>query len=168
MANKRAVTIHSRSGAKASKRTPERSSLRGGGNRQRNQPGGLEQLFNRDGGGRADPAGRSPARSSATGPTACATSRTCSTIRSFAPRPPAFAIARKTPAATSSGTPKSRIGPSCRILCREPLVELSRRIDEEIRRLESPDALVPIDRDPVPPEFAEQVRRYYERLGSGE
>jgi hypothetical protein len=50
----------------------------------------------------------------------------------------------------------------------EPLVELSRRIDEEIRKLESPDALVPIDRDPVPPEFAEQIRRYYERLGSGE
>jgi hypothetical protein len=49
-----------------------------------------------------------------------------------------------------------------------PLVELSRRIDEEIRKLESPDALVPIDRDPVPPEFAEQIRRYYERLGSGE
>ena len=53
-------------------------------------------------------------------------------------------------------------------LVAEPLVELSRRIDQEIRRLESPDALVPIDRDPVPPEFVEQVRRYYERLGSGE
>lgn len=53
-------------------------------------------------------------------------------------------------------------------LVAEPLVELSRRIDEAIRRRESPDALVPIDRDPVPPEFAEQVRRYYERLGSGE
>jgi hypothetical protein len=53
-------------------------------------------------------------------------------------------------------------------LVSNPLVELSRRIDEEIRKLESPDALVPIDRDPVPPEFAEQIRRYYERLGSGE
>jgi hypothetical protein len=53
-------------------------------------------------------------------------------------------------------------------LVAEPLVELSERIDEAIRRLESPDALVPIDRDPVPPEFSEQVRRYYERLGSGE
>ena len=30
------------------------------------------------------------------------------------------------------------------------------------------DALVPIDRDPVPPQFAEGVRRYYERLGSGQ
>jgi hypothetical protein len=53
-------------------------------------------------------------------------------------------------------------------LVADPLVELSRRIDQEIRRHESPDALVPIDRDPVPPEYAEQVRRYYERLGSGE
>jgi hypothetical protein len=50
----------------------------------------------------------------------------------------------------------------------EPLVELSRRIENEIRRSESPDALVPIDRDPVPPQYSEQVRRYYERLGSGE
>ena len=37
----------------------------------------------------------------------------------------------------------------------------------EVRRRESPDALVPIDRDPVPPQYAEGVRRYYERLGSG-
>ena len=25
----------------------------------------------------------------------------------------------------------------------------------------------PLDRDPVPPQYAEGVRRYYERLGSG-
>jgi hypothetical protein len=50
----------------------------------------------------------------------------------------------------------------------EPLAELRNRIAEEIRRRESPDALVPIDRDPVPPQFAEGVRRYYERLGSGQ
>jgi hypothetical protein len=49
----------------------------------------------------------------------------------------------------------------------EPIGELRARIDEELRRRESPDALVPIDRDPVPPQFAEGVRRYYERLGSG-
>jgi hypothetical protein len=50
----------------------------------------------------------------------------------------------------------------------EPIVELRNRIAEEIRRRESPDDLVPIDRDPVPPQFAEGVRRYYERLGSGQ
>jgi hypothetical protein len=49
-----------------------------------------------------------------------------------------------------------------------PLNELSRRLSEEIQRRESPDSLVPIDRDPVPPDFAEPVRRYYQRIGSGE
>jgi len=49
----------------------------------------------------------------------------------------------------------------------EPIRELRRRIAEEVRKRENPDALVPIDRDPVPPPFAEDVRRYYERLGSG-
>ena len=54
-----------------------------------------------------------------------------------------------------------------RDLVAEPIDELRKRIAEEVRRRESPDALVPIDRDPVPPQFAEGVRRYYERLGSG-
>lgn len=49
----------------------------------------------------------------------------------------------------------------------EPMNELRNRVAEEVRRRESPDALVPIDRDPVPPQFTEGVRRYYERLGSG-
>jgi hypothetical protein len=52
-------------------------------------------------------------------------------------------------------------------LVADPIRELRDRIAEEVRRRESPDALVPIDRDPVPPQFAEGVRRYYERLGSG-
>jgi len=54
-----------------------------------------------------------------------------------------------------------------RDLVSEPMNELRKRIDEEVRRRESPDSLVPIDRDPVPPQYAEGVRRYYERLGSG-
>ena len=49
----------------------------------------------------------------------------------------------------------------------DPIRELRDRVAEEVRRRESPDSLVPIDRDPVPPRFAEGVRRYYERLGSG-
>ena len=52
-------------------------------------------------------------------------------------------------------------------LVTRPINELRQKIGEELRRRESPDALVPIDRDPVPPQFAEGVRRYYERLGSG-
>ncbi|QDU41779.1 hypothetical protein Mal52_02330 [Symmachiella dynata] len=50
----------------------------------------------------------------------------------------------------------------------QPLLELQDQLREEIAKRESPDALVPIDRDPVPPQYREIVRRYYERLGSGQ
>jgi hypothetical protein len=50
----------------------------------------------------------------------------------------------------------------------DPLTELRQRVTEEIRRRESPDGLAPIDRDPVPAEFEERVRVYYEQLGSGQ
>jgi hypothetical protein len=53
-------------------------------------------------------------------------------------------------------------------LVSEPMNELRNRVAEALRRRESPDSLVPIDRDPVPPQYAEGVRRYYERLGSGQ
>jgi hypothetical protein len=53
-------------------------------------------------------------------------------------------------------------------LVAEPLVELRRLVADEIRRQQSPDALVPIDRDPVPAEYSEAVRLYFERLGSGQ
>jgi hypothetical protein len=49
----------------------------------------------------------------------------------------------------------------------DPIRELRDRVAEEVRRREKPDSLVPIDRDPVPPQYAEGVRRYYERLGTG-
>jgi len=49
----------------------------------------------------------------------------------------------------------------------EPLHELQRRIEQELLKRQSRDALVPIDRDPVPPGFEDSVRRYYERLGAG-
>ena len=50
---------------------------------------------------------------------------------------------------------------------RQPLVELQERLAEEIAKRESPDSLVPTDRDPVPERYRELVRKYYERLGSG-
>ncbi len=50
----------------------------------------------------------------------------------------------------------------------EPLVEIRNRINEELARRESKDSLVPIDRDPVPQKFSDLVRRYYEKLGSGD
>ena len=46
-----------------------------------------------------------------------------------------------------------------------PLVEVRDRIAEELARRESKEALVPIDRDPVPTRYSEMVRRYYEQLG---
>jgi hypothetical protein len=50
----------------------------------------------------------------------------------------------------------------------EPLAELQRRVADELLRRSAGEALVPIDRDPVPAEFEELVRRYYEELGAGE
>ena len=49
-----------------------------------------------------------------------------------------------------------------------PLAELRERIDEELAKREKPDARLPLDRDPVPSEFEDLVRQYYERLGGGE
>jgi hypothetical protein len=48
-----------------------------------------------------------------------------------------------------------------------PLYELRDRVAEELLRRTSRDALLPLDRDPVPPKYSEKTRRYYERLGSG-
>ncbi|MBC7366125.1 MAG: hypothetical protein H7343_04820 [Undibacterium sp.] len=47
----------------------------------------------------------------------------------------------------------------------KPLVEVRARLAEELARRDSKDALVPIDRDPVPNRYSESVRRYYEELG---
>lgn len=46
-----------------------------------------------------------------------------------------------------------------------PLAEIRHRVEEELLRRSSPEALAPIDRDPVPNKFSELVRRYYENLG---
>ena len=48
-----------------------------------------------------------------------------------------------------------------------PLAELQDRVAEEIMRRDSDDALIPLDRDPIPAEYQDAVRRYYERIGSG-
>lgn len=48
-----------------------------------------------------------------------------------------------------------------------PLNELEKRVAEEVLKRTSKKALVPLDRDPVPPEYSEKTRKYYERLGSG-
>jgi hypothetical protein len=59
--------------------------------------------------------------------------------------------------------------PLVRQLVAQPLRELRLHVSEELlRRAGDRNATVPIDRDPVPERFAEQVRRYYEQLGRGE
>ena len=47
------------------------------------------------------------------------------------------------------------------------MIELQQRLADEIAKQESPDSLVPVDRDPVPTRYRDLVRGYYERLGSG-
>jgi hypothetical protein len=49
----------------------------------------------------------------------------------------------------------------------QPMIELQQRLAEEIAKRETPDSLVPVDRDPVPVRYRDLVRSYYERLGSG-
>ncbi|KPL21731.1 MAG: hypothetical protein AMJ75_09410 [Phycisphaerae bacterium SM1_79] len=50
----------------------------------------------------------------------------------------------------------------------KPLTELRKHLSDKLAQLQSDEALVPIDRDPVPRRFAELVRRYYENLGGGD
>lgn len=46
-----------------------------------------------------------------------------------------------------------------------PLTELRKHVSDKLAQLQSDQAPVPIDRDPVPSRYAEMVRRYYENLG---
>lgn len=46
-----------------------------------------------------------------------------------------------------------------------PLLELQKLISDKLAQLQADDALVPIDRDPVPERFADRVRSYFEELG---
>lgn len=54
-----------------------------------------------------------------------------------------------------------------RVNVAEPLAELTKRVADELVRRDSKQAVVPLDRDPVPPKYTEKTRRYYERLGTG-
>lgn len=46
-----------------------------------------------------------------------------------------------------------------------PLVEVRDQVAEELARRAPDNELAPVDRDPVPPRYAELVERYYEELG---
>lgn len=47
-----------------------------------------------------------------------------------------------------------------------PLRLVQKRVSEELARHNSKDAVVPVDRDPVPQKYSDLVSRYYERLGA--
>ncbi len=49
----------------------------------------------------------------------------------------------------------------------QPLAELQDRVVEEILRRSSDETMVPVDRDPVPAQYQDAVRKYYEQLGGG-
>ena len=54
-----------------------------------------------------------------------------------------------------------------RLQIEKPLYEVRKRINEELARRASREAMVPIDRDPVPDAFSELVETYYQTLGEG-
>ncbi|QEG23598.1 DUF4175 family protein [Mariniblastus fucicola] len=50
----------------------------------------------------------------------------------------------------------------------EPLAELQSRVTQEILRRDPKNALVPLNREPVPTRYESAVRKYYETLGTGQ
>ena len=49
----------------------------------------------------------------------------------------------------------------------KPLMELRDRVVEELSKKDAGKNLAPVDRDPVPAEFRDLVKRYYQELGAG-
>jgi len=49
-----------------------------------------------------------------------------------------------------------------------PLGEVRVWLRQELARRDNPGGLVPLDRDPVPENFSELVRKYYETLGTAQ
>jgi hypothetical protein len=49
----------------------------------------------------------------------------------------------------------------------QPLIELRDRVAEELSKKDAGNNLAPVDRDPVPAEFRDLVKRYYQELGAG-
>ncbi len=47
----------------------------------------------------------------------------------------------------------------------KPMRIVQQRVAEELARYGGKDAVVPVDRDPVPQKYTDLVSRYYERLG---
>jgi Mg2+ and Co2+ transporter CorA len=50
----------------------------------------------------------------------------------------------------------------------QPMTEIRVQLQEDLARLENARSLVPLDHDPVSDNYAELVRKYYEKLGGGQ
>ena len=50
----------------------------------------------------------------------------------------------------------------------QPMTEVRAQLQEDLARLENVRSLVPLDHDPVPDNYSELVRKYYEKLGGGQ
>jgi hypothetical protein len=49
-----------------------------------------------------------------------------------------------------------------------PMTQVRVWLQQELARQENANSLVPLDRDPVPDNYSELVRKYYEKLGSAQ
>jgi hypothetical protein len=50
----------------------------------------------------------------------------------------------------------------------QPMTDIRVELQEDLARLENARSLVPLDHDPVPDNYSELVRKYYEKLGGGQ
>jgi hypothetical protein len=55
-----------------------------------------------------------------------------------------------------------------RVQVLQPMTEIRIQLQEDLARLENARSLVPLDHDPVPDNYSELVRKYYEKLGGGQ
>jgi hypothetical protein len=49
-----------------------------------------------------------------------------------------------------------------------PMADVRNQLQDDLARLANSKSLVPLDHDPVPENFSEMVRKYYEKLGGGQ
>ena len=81
-----------------------------------------------------------------------------------------LAAAREHAAAMRAEFRQSRIKPKPDLVRRQildPIAEVRVQVRQDLARLTSTNTLVPLDHDPVPDNYSELVRQYYERLGGG-
>ncbi|HEY3861468.1 MAG TPA: hypothetical protein VGO59_06215 [Verrucomicrobiae bacterium] len=50
----------------------------------------------------------------------------------------------------------------------QPMTDVIAELQEDLARMENAHSLVPLDHDPVPDNYTELVRKYYEKLGGGQ